>query len=90
MGFVAHYENYGSVCTHTRRGYGVCGYGWGLGFSNPRVTHAKPYYQYKISYFQDWHHSNSIDNLKLIIHLKYIIKFQLSMYNVSHHTKQLR
>ena len=41
-GFVAHREIYGSVCTRTRHGYGVRGYGCGVGKPDPRVTRIKP------------------------------------------------
>jgi len=33
---------YGSVCTHTRLGYGVRGYGCGVAKLNPRYTRIKP------------------------------------------------
>ena len=40
-GFMAYCENYGSVCTCTCHGYGVCRYGCRLGFSDLWVTHAE-------------------------------------------------
>jgi hypothetical protein len=41
-GFVANRENRGSVCTHTRHGYGFGGYGCGVGKMYPRYTRIKP------------------------------------------------
>jgi len=42
-GFVRHRGNYDMVCTRTCYGYGVCGYGHGMGNPNPRYTHDEPY-----------------------------------------------
>ena len=42
-GFVRHRVIYGSGTGSTRHGYGVCGYGYGVGKPDPRVTRSKPY-----------------------------------------------
>ena len=43
MGFVLHCEKYGLVCTRNHDGYGIHGYGYGVGIANPRYTRAQPY-----------------------------------------------
>ena len=43
MGFTAHRNFYGLVCTCTRHGYGVHGYGCSVGKPDLRVTCIKPY-----------------------------------------------
>ena len=42
-GFVRHHTKTGTVCTHTRYGYGVCGYGYGVKNPDPRCTCDEPY-----------------------------------------------
>jgi len=42
-GFVRHRAKTGTVCTRTRYGYGVCGYGYGVKNPDPRYTRAEPY-----------------------------------------------
>jgi hypothetical protein len=41
-GFVRHRANTGTVCTRTRYGYGVCGYGYGVENPDPRYTRDEP------------------------------------------------
>ena len=41
-GFVRYREYYGTVCTRTRNGYGVCGCGYGVRKADPRYTRIKP------------------------------------------------
>jgi hypothetical protein len=41
-GFVLHRKNYGAVCTPTRYGYGVRGYGYGVANADPRYTRETP------------------------------------------------
>jgi hypothetical protein len=41
-GFVKNRENYGSVYTRTRGGYGLGGYGYGVRKADLRVTRAEP------------------------------------------------
>ena len=43
VGFVRYRDIYGSVSVYTGHGYGVCGYGYGVGKSDPRYTRVQPY-----------------------------------------------
>ena len=38
-----HRAKTGTVCTRTRYGYGVCGYGYGVKNPDPRCTRDEPY-----------------------------------------------
>ena len=41
-GFVLNRENYGSVCTRNRDGYGIHGCRYGVQIADPRYTRVKP------------------------------------------------
>ena len=54
VGFMKHRAKMGTVCTLTHYGYGVCGYGYGVGNPDLQYTCEKPYHHLHSGFGSLW------------------------------------